>query len=182
MANVLKMFWCICIIHFVLSESVNDKLSKKVPSSTLDTMVSQKVTVNSLDKIKHKPEKLDKVSFVQLDLKKGFSEKLSEKSLPVAHEVEQAKRTLVGEKDSFPTIKGIKNHIKRHFNKEKETVYRAARKFKRTAVKHFYATRRAAQETGKFLKKDMKKNSAVSCNLLYNYIMLFCLPFFLFFR
>merc|ERR1712130_979631 len=128
-------------------------------------------------KVKYKPQKLDTVSFVQLDLEKGLSKKVSETSLPVAHEVEDIKKTLIGEKeDHFPTFKGIKNDLKRRWNKEKKSDYRAAMKFKHAVMTHFNSTRHKFNHSYNPFRSS-HKNAAVSFNLSYNYMLLFCIIF-----
>merc|ERR1719361_2328890 len=108
-----------------LNNEIDDE-DDDIPAIKLDKMIPQKVVADSSRSSKYKPSNLDKLSFVQLDLHDSSRRKVSKNSLPVAAEVENAKKALVDDTEDFPSFHTLKkkvsgglNHVKKTLSKTK---------------------------------------------------------------
>merc|ERR1712130_602874 len=95
----------------------------------------------------------EKVSFVELRLKDNSRKKVSENSLPVAPEVVNAKETLVGEKEDFPSFNNFKKKMASTLKKAKQHLKNAKKKVEEKASKFHAAGKDRMSKVKKYLNK-----------------------------
>merc|ERR1712130_236093 len=156
-----------------------DDTEDDIPMVHLDKMIPQNVVVDSSPKTQYKPSKLEKVSFLELDLHDSTREKVTENSLSVAPEVENAKKLLVG-KENFPSFHDLKekmsnglHNIKVALKKTKNKLSNAITNEKFGKAGNYMNSKVGGNIESNFNKKLSKKNSAFSLSLFNNYFVIF---------